>query len=149
RPNTTPLQSPAKENQRYFPIPVQYSPTTGPLSQPPTPPLNVSNSPTTGSLSQKEIYSAMEKPSPYMLTQYEMSPVNGRLIADSKVLQQRTVLTSESLEKYSPKERLILRTVYSKINGQRRVDQLKGELRLPAATIERTLSELCRLEVIA
>jgi hypothetical protein len=149
RPDLGSSQLPAKTDQRYYPTPIQHSPTTGPLSQPLALPVGPNYPPATGSLSQQDFFSTTEQSYSPPSTQPVMPSVAARsFILDSKVFQQLVPLSSLLMERYNPKERLIMRTVYSKINGQRRVDQLKEELRLPAATVERTLWELRRLGMI-
>lgn len=149
RANITSSRLPAQENQRYFRTLVQASPTTGSFPQPPALLVNARDPQMTDPLSQKELVSAPEQPSSYTSTQQKVPVTRPVIIADGKVFQQQMTLTSEMIGKYNPRERLILRTVYSKINGQRRVDQLKDDLRLPAVIVERSLAELCQLGIIA
>ena len=137
-----------QEEVRYPPYPVQQSPTTEPLSPPSVSSGNANLSSMTGPLSRREILSTEEGPPSHTSSQYETSATSPGFIPEGKVFQPRKALTQELIEKYNAKERLLLRTVYTKINGQRRVDQLKDELRLPAVTIERTLGELYRLGII-
>jgi hypothetical protein len=146
--DTIPPQFSGKANRRSFSIPVQQSPTTGPLPRQQGPSTDPNISPATGPLPPQSHFSNMGQlytPSP---TQSEIPAVARQFIPDGKVFQQQTPLSSQLIERYNAKERLILRTVYAKINGQRRVDQLKEELRLPVATVERDLSELYRLGMI-
>jgi hypothetical protein len=90
-----------------------------------------------------------EEASLYMVPQRDESSIaNPRMIVDSRVFHPRVAFTAEMLRKYNPEERLILRTVYSNIDGLRRVDQLKRDLQFPSAMIERALVELQRLGII-
>ena len=152
RPNSTSVQLSTTTNQRYLPAPVQQSPTTGPLSPQPTLPTKPKFPPTTGPLSQQDPFFTRGQPylpHPPTSTQSEMPAIGpSSFIPDSKIFQQCAVLSTQLMGNYNAKERLILRTIYAKINGQRRVDQLKDELRLPTTTVERALWELSRLGVI-
>jgi hypothetical protein len=149
RPTSTSAQPQAHTNQSYLPAQVQYSPTTGPLSPQPTPPIKPGDPPTTEPLSPHDPFFSRGQPYLPSSTQSEIPVVGATgFILDNKIFQQRAALSTQLLGGYNTKERLILRTLYAKVNGQRRVDQLKDELRLPIATVERALWELYRLGVI-
>ena len=148
-PNSTSVQLSANTNQRYLSIPIQQSPSTGPLPTQPRLPINPRISPTTGPLSQEDPFFTRGQPYLATSTQSEMPAIGASsFIPASKIFQQCAALTTQLIGSYNAKERLILRTIYAKVNGQRRVDQLKDELRLPTATVERALWELSRLGVI-
>ena len=138
-----------QDSSRYPSIPVEYVPATEPLFQQMSPLRNTNSLPTTGPLPSRDSFFARGEPSSYRSTQPGMPAVNAGLVVGSRVFQARMALTPGLMGKYNSKERLILRTVYSKINGQRSVDQLKEELRLPATMIEQALLELYRLGIIA
>lgn len=52
------------------------------------------------------------------------------------------------LQPFAAKQRLILRMVYALVNGQRTPEQIKGQLRLPAETVDEALRSLYSLGVI-
>lgn len=52
------------------------------------------------------------------------------------------------LEQFPPRQRLVLRLVFTQINGQRTPAQIKGQLRLPSEAVEEALASLYSLGVI-
>jgi hypothetical protein len=52
------------------------------------------------------------------------------------------------LQPFTAKQRLILRMTYALVNGQRTPEQIKGQLRLPAETVDEALRSLYSLGVI-
>jgi hypothetical protein len=62
--------------------------------------------------------------------------------------RQKRVLDLSLLQQFSYGQSLVLRTVYALVNGQRTVEQMKLQLRLPAETVEEALAILRTLDVI-
>ncbi len=57
-------------------------------------------------------------------------------------------LESNLLNEYSLRQRVILRTVFAMINGQRTIEQIKGQLHLSSHTVDEALSHLYQLGTI-
>jgi hypothetical protein len=57
-------------------------------------------------------------------------------------------LDAALLYQFSTKERLVLRMVFMTVNGQRTVEQIKDQLRLPTEVVEAALTRLRALGVI-
>lgn len=62
--------------------------------------------------------------------------------------RQKRALDPSLLQQFSYGQSLVLRTVYALVNGQRTVEQMKLQLRLPAETVEEALAMLRTLDVI-
>lgn len=62
--------------------------------------------------------------------------------------RQKRVLDLSLLQQFSYGQSLVLRTVYALVNGQRTVEQMKLQLRLPAESVEEALAILRTLDVI-
>jgi len=62
--------------------------------------------------------------------------------------RQKRALDPSLLQQFSYGQSLVLRTVYALVNGQRTVEQMKLQLRLPAETVEGALAILRTLDVI-
>lgn len=132
-PETGPMILQSQLQSEYSPI-TRTGPLSGPLSShdpslPFLPELGVNTSPL----------------HPTMPTSLPEETVH---IPDHQIFEQRDPLTLTLLSGYSSRQRLLLRTVYSKINGQRHVGELKEDLRLPSATVEQVLLELVHIGVI-
>jgi hypothetical protein len=52
------------------------------------------------------------------------------------------------LERFPPRQRLVLRLVFAQVNGQRTPAQIKAQLRLPGEAVEEALASLYSLRVI-
>lgn len=83
----------------------------------------------------------------------QLSPVSGPLSSQplppfNYTPRPLAPLHPHHLEPLAQRERMILRMVYTLINGQRTLDQLKEQLRLPPQVIERAIVELRRLRLI-
>lgn len=57
-------------------------------------------------------------------------------------------LDSHLLNGYTPKQRVILRTVFAMVNGERTVEQIKGQLNLSSDAIEDALAHLHALGIV-
>lgn len=64
------------------------------------------------------------------------------------VPRQKRPLDPFMLQGYSYGQSLVLRTVFAMINGERTVEQMKLQLRLPAQSVEEALAILRTLDVI-
>jgi hypothetical protein len=62
--------------------------------------------------------------------------------------RQKRALDPFLLQQFSYGQSLVLRTVYALVNGQRTVEQMKLQLRLPAESVEEALAILRTLDVI-
>jgi hypothetical protein len=67
-----------------------------------------------------------------------------------KVIPQRNMpLQPTHLDGLTAKERIVLRSVLALINGQRSVDQIKAQMKLPPETVERVLWQLRSMQIIS
>ena len=89
--------------------------------------------------------SAQLPPSPYTSAYIEQYREGRSTVF---IPHQRMALHPSLLENVPPRERIVIRMVLAMVNGQRTVDQIKEQLRLPADTVDRTLIELRRMRVI-
>lgn len=62
--------------------------------------------------------------------------------------RQKRALDLSLLQRFSYGQSLVLRTVFAMVNGERTVEQMKLQLRLPAQSIEEALAILRTLDVI-
>ena len=65
-----------------------------------------------------------------------------------KALRQIRPLDPASLNRFSTKDRLILRMVFTLVNGQRTVEQIKAQVQIPATVVDEALTTLRALHVI-
>jgi hypothetical protein len=65
-----------------------------------------------------------------------------------RIFRQRQPLLPTHLTGLSMKQRLVLRTVFAMINGERDVESIKASLNLPTETVEEALKSLLLLGVI-
>ncbi len=64
------------------------------------------------------------------------------------VPRQRAPLPEALLRRLSHRERMVFRLVYTMVNGQRSIDQIKEQLHLSGETIDHVLEELRRLRAV-
>ncbi|MDQ2903424.1 MAG: hypothetical protein ABI456_03350 [Ktedonobacteraceae bacterium] len=80
----------------------------------------------------------------------DMPPSYGTGFSPSQpgIPRQKRILDPALLESFTMKQRLVLRTVLTMVNGQRDAEQIKEQINLPARTVEEALEALRVLGII-
>jgi hypothetical protein len=68
--------------------------------------------------------------------------------SDQYIPHRIALLEPDLLSGYSSKQRVILRTVFAMINGQRTIEQIKGHLHLSPKAVDEALNYLHWLGVV-
>ena len=76
------------------------------------------------------------------------NPNSARLFPGSYIPRAIGTLESYLLNGYTSKQRLVLRTVFAMINGERNVEQIKAQLNLSSDAVDDALTYLVSIEVI-
>lgn len=74
--------------------------------------------------------------------------VSSSLSPSPGALKQKRIFDSSLLEGLTAKQRLVLRTVLTMINGRRNADQIKAQLALPPEVVDEALERLRFLDII-
>ncbi|MBA2284383.1 MAG: hypothetical protein H0W02_02765 [Ktedonobacteraceae bacterium] len=77
-----------------------------------------------------------------------LPPSMGFSASPPGILRQKRILDPALLEGFTMKQRLMLRTVLTMVNGQRTAEQIKEHVNLPARTVEEVLETLHALGII-